>query len=52
MDKDYAIQLHGQADDPIRSRYYLLLELFNNDLQRLIDARKIIPEKQAEIIIN
>ena len=29
VNKDYAGELHGQADDPIRSRYYLLLELFN-----------------------
>ncbi len=49
---DHAVELHGQADDQIKSRYYLLLEFFNSDLQRLIDARQIIPEKEAEIIIN
>ncbi len=52
MNNEYAVELHGQADDPTKSQYYLLLEFFNCDLQKLIDARKIIPEKQAEIIIN
>jgi hypothetical protein len=52
VNKDYAVELLGQADDPIKIRYYLLLELFNCDLQKLINARKIIPEKEAEIIIN
>ena len=52
MNKDYAVELLGQADDQIKSRYYLLLELFNSDLQKLIDARKIISEREAEIIIN
>jgi serine/threonine protein kinase len=50
LNRKYTVELHGLAEDP--SRYYLLLEFFNCDLQRLIDARKIIPEKQAEIIIN
>ncbi len=52
MNKDYAVELLGQADDPIKGQYYLLLEFFNCDLQRLIDARRIISEKEAEIIIN
>ncbi len=30
----------------------MLLELLNSDLQKLIDARRIIPEQEAEIIIN
>ena len=52
VNNEYAVELHGQADDPTKSRYYLLLELFNSDLQKLIDARRIISEKEAEIIIN
>jgi serine/threonine protein kinase len=52
VNKDYAVELLGQADDPFKSRYYLLLELFNSDLQKLLDARQIIPEKEAEVIIN
>jgi serine/threonine protein kinase len=52
VNKYYAVELHGQTEDPIKSRYYLLLELFNCDLQKLIAARKIIPEREAEIIIN
>ncbi len=52
VNNEYAVELHGQADDPTKSRYYLLLELFNSDLKKIIDARKIIPEKEAEIIIK
>jgi serine/threonine protein kinase len=52
VNNKYAVKLHGQADDSTKNRYYLLLEFLNSDLQMLIDARKTIPEKQAEIIVN
>ena len=51
-DSRYVVKFYGHASEPDKGLCYLLLEFCNSDLEKLIGIRKIIPESQAEKIIN
>ena len=46
------VELHGEACNLDRKQYCLLLEFCNCDLMKLIKVRTLIPEDQAETIIE
>ena len=52
VESHYVVKFYGHASEPDKGLCYLLLEFCNSDLEKLIGIRKIIPESQAEKIIN
>ena len=52
MDSSYVTKYFGKASDPDKQQHYLLLEYCNSDLQKLINLRNLLSEKEAEKIFQ
>ena len=50
IDSIYITKYYGQAAEPDRHQYYLLLEFCNSDLLKLMRKRKVLSEKEAQKI--
>ena len=52
MESVYVAKLYGRAADPTTDQHYLLLEYCNSDLQKLINQRKLLNEREAEKLLQ